>query len=321
MDGRRRLSASLLRSMPHSPGQPRRSLFFATAVGTQRGPFGWVEWLLLGGVAIIWGSSYLLIAIGLESLDPAAITWVRVVLGSAVLVGLPAARRPIERADWGRVAVLGIVWSTIPFLLGPISQQHISSAMAGMINSLVPICSAVIAVILLRSRPRLRVVAGILLGFVGAIGLTLPAGEDSPARDWGILLALIAVVFYGWAFNLAVPLQQKYGSPAVIMRSLGVAAAATAPFGVAGLAGSDWSTGPVVAVVVLGVLNTGVAFALVTLLVGRVGPTRGSVAVYFLPIVAMVLGVLLRDETVLPIQVFGTGLVLIGAFLASRGES
>ena len=307
--------------MSYSPGPSGRSPIFSTAAGTQRGPFGWPEWSLLAGVALIWGSSYLLIAIGLEALEPAVITWVRVILGFAVLVGLPAARRPVERADWGRIAVLGIVWSTIPFLLGPVSQQHITSAMAGMINALVPISSAIIAALLLRSRPRFPLVVGILLGFVGAVGLTVPARGDSPAMDWGIALAVIAVVFYALALNLAVPLQQKYGSPAVIMRALGVASVATAPFGIAGLAGSEWSTGPVMAVAVLGILNTGVAFALVTLLVGRVGPTRGSVAVYFLPIVAMVLGVLLRDETVLPIQVIGTGLVLLGAFLASRGES
>lgn len=276
--------------------------------------------MLLAGVALIWGSSYLFIAISLEALEPVVIAWIRVVLGFAVLAVLPAARRPVERADWGQIAALGIVWSTIPFVLGPISQQHITSAMAGMINSLVPICSAVIAAALLRSRPRFPLVVGILLGFVGAIGLTVPARGDSPAINWGIALALIAVVFYALALNLAVPLQQKYGSPAVIMRALGVASVTTAPFGIAGLAGSSWSAGPVAAVVVLGILNTGVAFALVTLLVGRVGTTRGSVAVYFLPIVAMVLGVLLRDETVLPIQVLGTGLVLLGAFLASRGE-
>ena len=307
--------------MSYSSGRSGRSPIFSTAVGTQSGPFGWVEWLLLAGVAGIWGSSYLLIAIGLEALEPAVITWVRVALGFAVLVVLPAARRPVERADWGRIAALGIVCTAIPFLLGPISQQHISSAMAGMINSLVPISSAVIAALLLKSRPRFPLMVGILLGFVGAIGLTVPARGDSPALDWGILLAVIAVAFYAMSLNLTVPLQQKYGAPAVIMRILAVAAVTTAPFGIAGLAGSEWSAGPVVAVVVLGTINTGVGFVLITLLVGRAGPTRGSVAVYFLPIVAMVLGVLLRDETVLLIQVLGTGLVLLGAFLATRGES
>jgi drug/metabolite transporter (DMT)-like permease len=70
----------------------------------------------------------------------------------------------------------------------------------------------------------------------------------------------------------------------------------------------------------LGVLGTGLAFVLMTTLVGRVGASRGSIAIYFIPIVAMVLGVLVRSETIEPIAIAGTGLVLIGAWIASRRE-
>jgi len=66
--------------------------------------------VLLCGVALIWGASFLLIEIGLESLEPATITWVRVTLGFLVLTVFPAAREPIERADYSRVVVLGFVW-------------------------------------------------------------------------------------------------------------------------------------------------------------------------------------------------------------------
>ena len=71
---------------------------------------------------------------------------------------------------------------------------------------------------------------------------------------------------------------------------------------------------------VLGVVNTGMAYVIMASLVGRVGPTRGSVSINFLPIVAMVLGVVFRDEIILPIQIAGTGLVLVGAWLTSRRE-
>ena len=280
-----------------------------------------MEWLLPAGVALIWGSSYLLIDIGLEAMEPPVITWVRVTLGFAVLVGFPAARRPVDRADRGRIAALGVLWATIPFLLGPISQQHISSAMAGMLNALVPVFTAVIAALMLGSRPRLRQVVGIALGFAGAVSLSLPAGRDSPDTTWGIRLAVVATVFYGLSFNLAAPLQQKYGSPAVILRALGVAAVATVPFAMADLGDSAWSSGPVVAVAVLGILNTGVAFVIVTSFVGRVGPTRGGGAVYFLPIVAMVLGTVFRQDTIVPLQIAGTCVVLLGAFLISRRET
>ena len=135
-----------------SPLAGRRRVL-STAQGSTLEAFGWVEWALLCGVALIWGSSFLLIEIGLESLAPATITWVRVTLGFLVLAVFPAAREPVERADYGRVVVLGFVWVVVPFLLFPIAQQHIDSALAGMLNASVPILSAAVAVVLLRSLP------------------------------------------------------------------------------------------------------------------------------------------------------------------------
>ena len=314
------LLATLVPLMSSSPDRSRRPPLLETAPGTRQGPFGFAEWALLVGIVLVWGSSYILIDIGLEAFEPPLVTWIRVTLGFVVLVGFPAARKPVDRSDWGRVAVLGITWPAVGFLLGPISQQHISSAMAGMINSLVPIFSAIIAMLLLRTLPRLRQAAGILLGFAGSMMVGLPASQGSPAAAWGILLAVVAAVLYGLSFNVSVPLQQRYGAPAVMMWALGLAAVLTAPFGVAALRDSVWTIEAVVAVTVLGVLNTGLAFVMVTLFAGRVGPTRGSVPIYFLPVVAMVLGVLVRGDTVLPLQVAGTSLVLLGAFAISLRE-
>ena len=298
-----------------------RRPIFSTAHGTHLGPFGLVEWALFAGVALIWGSSYLFIDISLEALAPWAITWVRVMFGLMVLVAFPIARRPVDRADWWRILVLAMTWNTVPFILFPIAQQHIDSALAGMLNAPIPIYSAAIAVVLLRKLPRLRQAMGIALGLVGAISIGLPAVRDSAAGSFGVLLVVIATLLYGLSINLAVPLQQRYGAPAVIMRALAVTAVVTLPLGVIGLAGSEWKTGSVVAVAVLGIVNTGIAFVIMASLVGRVGPTRGSVSVYFLPIVAMALGVMFRDEVVLPWQIAGTGLVFLGAWLTSRRES
>ena len=298
-----------------------RRTIFSTAPGTQVGPFGLVEWALFAGVALIWGSSYLFIDISLEALDPLAITWVRVMFGLVVLAAFPIARRPVDRADWRRILVLAVTWNTVPFILFPIAQQHIDSAVAGMLNAPIPIYSAAIAVVLMRKLPRAIQTAGIALGLVGAIGIGLPAVRDSTAGSLGVLLVVIATLLYGLSINLAVPLQQRYGAPAVIVRALAVTAVVTLPLGVIGLAGSEWSTASISAVAVLGIVNTGIAFVIMASLVGRVGPTRGSVSVYFIPIVAMVLGVVFRDEIVLPIQIAGTGLVFLGAWLTSRRES
>ncbi len=307
--------------MSHTSPRSARRPLFSTAQGSQLGPFRLVEWALLSGVGLIWGSSFLLIEIGLESLAPPTITWVRVTLGFLVLTAFPAARRSVERADYRRIALLGITWVFVPFLMFPIAQQHIDSALAGMLNAMVPIFSTSIAIVLMRSLPRLRPAVGIVLGFAGAISIGLPAARDSPAAAWGVFLLVLATLFYGLSLNLAVPLQQRYGAPVVMMRAIGVAAVATAPFGLAGLADSQWSLGPVLAVIVLGVINTGAAFVIMTAFLGRVGPTRGGAAVYLIPIVAMVLGVAFRSEVILPLQWAGTGVVLFGAWLTSRRDS
>ena len=70
----------------------------------------------------------------------------------------------------------------------------------------------------------------------------------------------------------------------------------------------------------LGMLSTGLAYVLMTTLVGRVGAARGSVATYFIPVVAIVLGVGVLGEELAPAAVAGTALVLAGAWLASRAE-
>ena len=292
-----------------------------TARGSRLGSFGPVEWALLVGSVLSWGTSFLLIEISLESVAPPTITWVRITLGFLVLSVIPAARRPVERADYPRVALLGVTWLGLPFLIFAIAQQHIDSVLAGMLFATVPIFSTSIAIVLMRSLPRLRQAVGIALGFAGAVSIGLPAARSSSAAAWGVLLVVVATFFHGISLNLVVPLQQRYGAPAVMMRAIGVAAVATAPFGLVGLAASQWSTGPVLAVVVLGVINTGAAFVLMTALLGRVGSTRGGVVVYLVPIVAMVLGMVFRSEVILPLQWAGTAVVLLGAWLVSRRES
>ena len=86
------------------------------------------------------------------------------------------------------------------------------------------------------------------------------------------------------------------------------------------LPSSEFAWSSTLAVAVLGSFGTGLAFVAMTTLVGRVGATRGSVAIYFLPVVAIALGVVFRDETVAAISLVGTGLVLAGAYLSSRRE-
>jgi drug/metabolite transporter (DMT)-like permease len=303
---------------PPPPAPPRRLL--ETGRGSRTGSFGATEWLLLASVALIWGSSFLFIDIGLETLAPGVIAVARVALGVAALALFPAARRPIGPGDRVRVAFLGVIWAGLPLILFPVAQQWIDSSVAGMLNGAVPLAGAAWAVVLLR-RPLPRTHAiGLLVGFAGVLAISWPQLAGSRATMLGASLVVLAVLCYGLAVNLAVPLQQRYGALPVLLRAQLAALVLLLPFGLWGLGGSSFAWGPVLAMLPLGILGTGLAFVLMTTLVGRVGGPRGAVATYFIPVVAIVLGVVLLDERVAPAAVAGTALVVAGAWLTSRRE-
>jgi drug/metabolite transporter (DMT)-like permease len=304
-----------------SPVSRLRSSLPATAQGTSVHAYTPEDWGILAVIALIWGSSFLFMEVGLRAFAPGVITAARIGLGTATLALFARSRAPIDRSDWGRVALLGTVWMAVPLSLFPIAQQWIDSSVAGMINGGVPIFAAAWAAYLLRRLPGWRQALGIGVGFVGIILVFLPELQTSADTTLGALLVLGAVFLYGLATNLAVPLQQKYGAAPVVLRAQLVAFVLVLPLGILGLPQSTWSWESALAMVPLGALGTGAAIVLMATLAGRVGATRASIAIYFLPIVAVLLGVLVLGETVAPIALLGVAFVLAGAWIASRRES
>ena len=279
------------------------------------------EWGLLAGVALIWGSSFVFMAIGLDAFNPGVITLTRIALGAMTLAVFPKARAAIDKRDRGRVFLLGIIWIGIPLMIFPIAQQWIESSVAGMLNGAVPITAAIWATLLLRRLPGWRQLLGIGIGFVGVLAISAPEVVDSSATALGAALVIFAVVLYGLSTNVAVPLQQKYGALPVMFKAQLAALVIVVPFGLWQIPGSTWAWPSALAMIPLGVLGTGLAFVLMGTLVGRVGGPRGAVAIYFVPIVAVILGVLVRGDAIEPLAIAGTGLVLVGAWVTSRKES
>jgi drug/metabolite transporter (DMT)-like permease len=293
----------------------------STAPGTRPEAFGPAEWGLLASVALMWGSSFLWIAIGLEAFRPALIALVRIALGATALSLFPRSRAPVAREDWPRIVLLALVWTAIPLLLFPIAQDMgVSSSAAGMINGAVPLFAALFAAILLRRLPGRIQITGLVAGFAGVAVISVASAGDGSGSALGTVLALLATVLYGLAANITVPLQQRYGALPVIFRSLLVALVVVLPFGVAGIPGSRWAWPSALAMLVLGVFGTGLAYVASSTLLGRAGSTRGPVQIYFIPVVALALGVGVRGEEVQPIALAGIGLVLVGAWLTSRRE-
>ncbi|HYJ73275.1 MAG TPA: DMT family transporter [Actinomycetota bacterium] len=181
---------------------PRRLL--ETGRGSRPESFGPTEWLLLASVALIWGSSFLFIDVGLEALQPGVIAVARVALGVAALALVPAARRPIGREDRPRVAFLGVIWAGLPLLLFPVAQQWIDSSVAGMLNGAVPLAGAAWAVVLLgRPLPRTHAV-GLLVGFAGVLAISWPQLQGSRATTLGAIRVVLAVLCYGLAYFIPV---------------------------------------------------------------------------------------------------------------------
>ena len=204
---------------------------------------------------------------GLESFPPLVVTGIRLALGAGVLACVPAARRGrVARSDWPRVLLLGVLWMALPLTLFPIAQQTVDSGVAGMLTGAQPLLTALVAAILLRRRPRGAHVVGLVIGFVGILtiaGTSLTTGGGSSLA--GVAMILVAVACYALAVNLAVPLQQRYGTLPVVLRALAVATALVAPLAMVAASGVDKSAilpTAWVAVALLGIVCTGLAYAM-----------------------------------------------------------
>lgn len=298
----------------------QRRPVLTTSPGTHQGAFGPIEWALFLGLGLVWGASFLFMAEGLESFEPATVTMFRIWLGAAVIALIPASRRPVPREDWTGVGLLGVMWLAVPFTLLPLAQQWIDSAVTGMLNGSMPIWAAVVTFALVRQPPGRWQAIGLLVGFAGVVAIGVPSIGESDTGALGVALVIITTLFYAVSANISAPLQQRHGAIPVAARALWVAAVLVTPWGLWELRNADPQLMPILAMLAVGILGTGLGFPAMSELIGRVGATRGSMITYVIPVVALFLGVTVRGEEVGAIAIVGCGLVILGAFLASRRE-
>ncbi len=283
-------------------------------------PFAPVDWGLLAGAAAIWGSSFLFTAIALDAFAPGLVTLARVGFGALTVAAFPGSRRRVDRADRPRLVLLGLCWMAFPLTLFPVAQQWIDSSLTGMLNSAMPLMTVLVSWLAFATPTGPRRLVGVGVGFLGIVLIGAPELSTAGTGALGVVLVVVAVTSYGVAVNLAVPLQQRYGTLPVLARALAAATVMVAPLGIVGLGESHFDPGAVAACVALGAGGTGIAFVFAATLAGRVGAVRTSIITYAIPVVAVVLGVVFRDETVTPWALIGTLVVGVGAWLASRSD-
>jgi drug/metabolite transporter (DMT)-like permease len=270
------------------------------------------DWALLVVPGVIWGASFLFIAEGLEATAPNGVTFTRILIGFLTLSLFPSARRPVARADWAGTAALGVLWFAFPLSMFPFAEQHVSSALTGMLNGATPLFVAAVAGFLAGHLPGRGTLAGLIIGFGGAVVMALPALGGATSA-FGVSLILAALVSYGIALNVARPLQQRNGAIPVVWRALGVALILTAPLGLPAVLEGSWSLRPALAMLGLGAGGTAIATILTATAAGRMGATKASVSAFIIPVVALILGVVVRSEHVALVSLMGAAICLFGA--------
>lgn len=285
---------------------------------THHAPHTVREWLLLGAPGLIWGASFLFIAEGLESMAPNGVTFARILIGFITLSMVPAARGPVHPGDLVGIFWLGVLWMAFPLTMFPFAEQHITSAMAGMLNGANPLFAVIVAALIARTMPTRSVITGLLVGMSGTAMIAWPGLGAGRNSAFGVGLVMAALVSYGVALNLARPLQQRNGGLPVIWRALGVALLITAPFGLPDLLAAQWTARSAFSMLALGSLGTALAQVLIARAAGKFGAATASSTNFLIPVVALGLGLVVRDEKVAAVSVVGCAVCLAGAWLISR---
>ena len=283
--------------------------------------FGPAEWGMTAAVAMTWGASFLFIAVAIDHVATGVVPVARLAFGAIALASFPAARKSIAREDWTRIALLGFVAMTIPFYLYPLAEHSVSSSVAGMINGSIPITTVVAAAILTRTLPSRRRALAVVIGFVGISFISFGSvGDDKGASLHGVLFLLTATCCYAFTSILSREMQLKYGTLPVLLWQEIAALTFSLPLGIPAFFDSSFSWSALAALFILGSLGTGFAYVMYGMLMVRAGAVRGVIGVFFTPIVATILGIVFRNETVTWLAVLGMCVVIVGAWLTSRPD-
>ena len=311
-----------------APGLPERT----------RAPVPWQVWYLT--LALVWGSSYLLIKLGLEALSGVQVTALRIVLGAAVLLTLVAVtgtRLPRGWRTWGHLLVTGTLLCSLPWTLFALGEVRVTSAVAGIANATTPVAAVVATALLLPGEPvGRRRQLGVGIGFVGIVLIAQPWSLERGPDPVGLAMVLVASASYGigWTYvrrhlhgvdpgGLSMPAAQVLVALAQVPVLLLVdwwlrdlpSGGPLAPAGPSASAGGWALWGPLLAVGALGVVGTGLAQAMQYAVVRAAGPTVATSVTYPIVVVSVVLGVLLLGESLGPLVLVGAAVVLAGSLL------
>lgn len=278
------------------------------------------KWILLVILSLTWGSSFILIKQSLVSYSPMEVGALRLTIAGLVLIyfGIRNFKYiPKKLMPW--VVVGGCMGNFIPMFLFPIAQQKVSSSMAGILDSLVPVFVLIFGYLLFGIRSRWTQVLGAMIGFMGAIILIGNNGDGSSSDLFHSFLIVVATIFYG--LNGLIVGRYLSGIPSFKLSSVVFSVWLAPALVILGFTGffAEFRATPeqlkgLGYVSILALVGTAAAMILFYKLIQQTSAIFASVVTYFMPVVAVFWGILDGEKLTL-IHVLGAILILLGVYL------
>jgi drug/metabolite transporter (DMT)-like permease len=278
------------------------------------------HWFALAILSLIWGTSYILMKKGLESFTAMQVGALRVTITYICL--LPIALKNLPRLNRTNVLsfiIIGLTGSVIPAFLFPLAETGISSSLTGMLNTLSPVFTMVLGIIVYNRKAIKAQFAGVFLGLIGAAGL-LHTGSFN-FNLWGLLVVL-ATFLSGFSSNEVSKVKGVNG-----LQITALSFFITGPLAIIYLLSSDLSV-PVHTsnwvrnlcfIGILAAIGSAVALAIYYRLIRDTSPVFGSTVTYFIPVVATLWG-LADNEHLSSSMLISVIFIFAGVFIINRPD-
>lgn len=281
-----------------------------------------IDFVLL---AAIWGSSFLFMRLAVVEFGALPTAAVRVAIAAAFLLPILLWKRQgsVLVRHWKPVFLVGLLNSGIPFACYSFALLYITTGLSAILNATVPLFGAVVAWLWLRDRPNASRALGLVVGFAGVALLASGKASFKPdasgvASGWAVVACLVATLCYGISASFT---KRYLGGLPPLVTATGSQIGATLGLTLPALwlwPAQTPGAGAWLALVVVGVLCTGIAYILYFRLIENAGPARALAVTFLVPVFALVYGVLLLGETITPLMI-GSGLVIIVGTSLSTG--
>lgn len=280
-----------------------------------------VKWILMILLALIWGSSFILMKRGLIDFSPTQVASVRMLTAFICLLPFVISQIPkIEPHQWKYIFATGILGNGIPAFLFTIAQTEVPSFMAGMLNSLTPLFTLIIGYFIFHSDVSFNKIAGVAVGLAGAISLILMNSGGSVAHvTWYPLLIVAATIMYGCSVNIIRHKLQNVEAIHISGFALWVVGPPTGIYlfttdFIQKLNQNPHALVSLGYVLLLGIFGTAISIVLFNKLIKMSGALFASSVTYLIPIVAMLWG--FSDHESLTIwHLVALGAILGGVYL------